>query len=220
VQSTEKSDVSGITGTTFIVNVPDMLTATEKTEEIAPSSTIAKTKGSFRDKPFSVFLVDDDVMFLRSLEHHLQHKLKHNIKISTFLTGEECLKNLDQKPDIVVLDYILNSDYPSAMNGVSLLLKIKQFNSGIITIMISGQDKLQVAIDTMKYGAYDYVIKNENAFLKVQNAIKNGIHNILLNRELKNYKRAMKIALAVVGAAFLAAIIIQLFFPKYFHLGE
>jgi len=198
-----------------------MLTATEKIEKASSISVQPSANGSVHvinnRKTFHVFLVDDDSMFLRSMEHHLQHKLKHTIKITSFPNGEECINNLHQKPDVVVLDYILNGQYPTAMNGVSVLRKIKQLAPDVLVIMVSGQDKLQVAIDTMKYGAFDYVIKNENVFLKVQNAIKNGMYNISLARELKNYKFWMRVVLGIVGVAVLAAIVIQLFFPEYFN---
>ena len=197
-----------------------MLTATEniiKPIEAIPAAprTIGKST-----QPFSVFLVDDDTIFLKALEHQLQHKLRNNIKITSFPNGEEVVSNLDQKPDIVILDYFLNSQYPGAMNGVSVLKKIKQARPETIAIMVSGQDKMQVAVDTMKYGAYEYVIKNENAFLRVQNAVKNAIQNIALTRELSNYKRWMRVILGILAGAFLTAIIIQMFFPHYFHLGE
>ncbi|MBA3705930.1 MAG: response regulator [Bacteroidetes bacterium] len=173
-----------------------------------------------RREPFSIFLVDDDTIFLKSMEHHLQHKLKNNIKIATFPNGEECVKNLDQNPDVVILDFFLNDQYPSAMNGVSVLKKIKQVKPEVIAIMVSGQDKMQVAVETMKYGAFDYVIKNENAFLRVQNAVKNAIHNIMITRELKNYKRWMRVILGILAGAFATVIVIQVFFPHYFHLAE
>ncbi|MGQ0827502.1 MAG: response regulator [Bacteroidota bacterium] len=199
-----------------------MLTATEKIETTIDIPLKVNSNGSVTAvsrTPFHVFLVDDDTMFLRSMEHHLQQKLKRNIKITSFPNGEECIKNLDQKPDVVVLDYILNGQYPTAINGVSVLRKIKQMHPNIVVIMVSGQDKMQVAIDTMKYGAFDYVIKNENAFLKVQNAIKNGMHNITLARELKNYKFWVRVVLGILGTAVLTAIVIQMFFPEYFDRG-
>ena len=197
-----------------------MLTAAHKIEKTNKESLPRAIELGGSSIPFSVCLVDDDIIFLRSLEHHLQHKLSRNIKITSFQNGEEFIKNLHQKPDMVILDYILNSQYPKAMNGVAVLKKIKQIYPETIAIMVSGQDNMQVAIDTMKYGAYDYVIKNENAFLRVQNTVKNAIHSILLDRELKNYKRWTKVVLSIIAVAIITALIIQVFFPQYFHLNE
>ncbi len=183
-------------------------------DQISENSIISVNTGTrIMGKPFSVFLVDDDKMFLKSMEHHLQHKLRRNVKIISFLNGEECIKNLNQKPDIVILDHFLNGQYPSAMNGVSVLRKIKEMDPGITVIMVSGQDNMQVTIDTMKYGAYDYVIKNENVFLRVENAIKNVMHSIQLTGELKSYKRWTRVILVILAVAFAAAIV-----SYFFHI--
>ena len=72
----------------------------------------------------SICIVDDDEMFLNSLKHCLQEKLKYTIGIKLFYTGEEFLKHIhEQKTDIVILDYMLNSTYPLAMDGRSVLQK-------------------------------------------------------------------------------------------------
>ena len=145
------------------------------------------TNGSVKGA-LSVFLVDDDSMFLTSLEHHLQQKLKHNFKIRSFPTGEACLKHLEEKPAIVMLDYLLNGQDQHAMNGVQVLEKIKLVSPATNVIMLSGQDKMQVAIDCLKHGALDYVVKNENVFLRAQNAIKNAVQTIKMAEQLKFYR--------------------------------
>ena len=153
------------------------------------TNTNANGGGNGSEKgALSVFLVDDDNMFLTSLEHHLQQKLKHNFRIRSFPTGEVCLKNLEQRPDIVMLDYLLNGQDQHAMNGVQVLERIKLVSPATTVIMLSGQDKMQVAIDCLKHGALDYVVKNENVFLRAQNAIKNAVHTIKMAEQLKFYR--------------------------------
>src|ERR1035437_9349188 len=127
-----------------------------------------------------IFLVDDNELFLKSIEVYLRQFFR-NFTITTFTTGEDCLKAISQNPDIVLLDYMLNSKYPDAMNGIMVLEKIKKTNPETSVIIFSAQDKIEVAVETMKHGAFDYVIKNERMFLRVQNAIK----NILKNQSLK-----------------------------------
>jgi two-component system, OmpR family, response regulator len=160
----------------------------------------------------SVFLVDDDNMFLKSLEHHLMQKLKHNVIIKAFSTGELCLKNLEEKPDIVVLDYFLNSRDQHAMNGVQVLEKIKLANPETAVIMLSGQDKMQVAVDSMRHGAFDYVVKNESAFLRAQNVIKNAINALKTSNELKYYKMFLWILLSAIALIGIAAVIVTTVF--------
>ncbi len=137
----------------------------------------------------SISIVDDDEMFLKSLKHYLQEKLKGTIIIRLFYSGEDFLKHIsEQKTDIVILDYKLNSLYPNAMDGRTALQKIKQTDPDMTVIMLSGQDKMNVALESIKDGAYDYIIKNDNAFLKTQTILKNAIETILISKRLKKYK--------------------------------
>ena len=137
-------------------------------------------------KPLSVFLVDDDKMYLLSLQHKLIKQFK-SINFFTFASGEECLKNIDQNPDIVVLDYYMNSEAPDAMNGLQVLKKIKSISNEIRVVMLSAQDKLDVAVDSIKAGAYEYVVKSETAFIRLQNTIKNIDYTVSFNREREKY---------------------------------
>ena len=71
----------------------------------------------------SIFLVDDDALYLKVLENEfLQHA---DFNILTFPTGEHCIENLSQNPDVIVLDYYLDGIYENAMNGLETLDKIK-----------------------------------------------------------------------------------------------
>lgn len=162
----------------------------------------------------SVFIVDDDNMFLKSLEHHLHQKLKPYVNIKAFVTGESFLKDLDMKPDIVVLDYYLNGQDQNAMNGMQVLEKIKLKNPDTAVIMVSGQEQIQVAIDSIKSGAFDYVVKNENVFLRAQNVIKNAIRALKMSEELKFYKRYAWIMVTLIAIILMGAFVITTFYRK------
>jgi two-component system OmpR family response regulator len=125
-----------------------------------------------RTKKMKVFLVDDDTMFTESLKHVLK---EDKTDITVFSTGEDCLKSMENKkeyPKVVVLDYLLNGAHPSAMNGVQVLNKIKQADPDVEVIMLSAQNDVNIAMDTMKYGAYDYIGKGQYAFAKIRSDIK------------------------------------------------
>ena len=130
--------------------------------------------------PISVFLVDDDVVYLTTLEHHLHKHLKSKIQSQSFSCGEDCLKAVEQHPttEVVVLDYRLDSKLPNAMNGLDVLQKLKEINPEIIVVMLTSEDKLEIAIDSIAYGAYEYVVKSETAFIRIQNILRNLIHGV------------------------------------------
>lgn len=118
-----------------------------------------------------LFLVDDDAVFLKSLEiEFLQHA---DFIIKTFATGERCIENLSHNPDVIILDYHLDGIDKNAMNGVETLDRIKAAYPDLPVVMLSSQDKIDVAINCMHHRAFDYVVKSETAFIRLQQIITN-----------------------------------------------
>jgi len=118
-----------------------------------------------------MFLVDDEPIQNEMLKDYLSERFIYELK--TFDNGEEALQNMNLRPEIVILDYHLSAHLPEAKNGVEILKEIKDTYPETQVVILSGQDKIDVAIDTMKYGAYDYVVKGESAFSRIENIINN-----------------------------------------------
>lgn len=136
-----------------------------------------------------IFLVDDDALFLKSLEiEFLQHA---DFIIESFGTGESCLENLSHHPDVIILDYKLDGIDKNAMNGIDTLDRIKAVNPDIPIIMLSAQDKIDVAIDCMHHRALDYVVKSETAFLRLKKIITNVFRYKKMEKELNWYMERM-----------------------------
>jgi DNA-binding NtrC family response regulator len=121
-----------------------------------------------KDK-IKIFLVDDDVVFLKLLE--IEFLEVKDYLVQTFSTGELCLEHLFNKPDIIILDYQLDGVEKTAMNGIQTLDRIKAFDVDMPVVMLSSQDKIEVAVDCMHHHALDYVVKSETAFLRLQKII-------------------------------------------------
>jgi two-component system OmpR family response regulator len=121
------------------------------------------------ENKIKLFLVDDDAVTLKLMEiEFLQHG---DFDIETYPTGELCIENLSNNPDIIILDYYLDGVEKNAMNGIDTLDKIKASNPNIPVIMLSSQDKIDIAISCMHHGAFDYVVKSETAFMRLQKII-------------------------------------------------
>lgn len=136
-----------------------------------------------------LFLVDDDAVFLKSLEiEFLQHA---DFSIETFATGELCIENLTHNPDVIILDYHLDGILKNAMNGIETLDKIKSFNPDIPVVMLSSQDKIDVAVNCMHHKAFDYVVKSETAFMRLKNIITTVLHYQKVEKELRWYMEKM-----------------------------
>jgi two-component system OmpR family response regulator len=141
------------------------------------------------ENKIKLFLVDDDAVFLKLLEiEFLQHA---DFIIETFATGEQCLENLRHVPDIIILDYYLNGVDKNAINGLDTLDKIKRFNSDIPVVILSSQDKIEVAINCMHHRAFDYVVKSETAFIRLQKIISTIFLYKKMEKELKWYMERM-----------------------------
>lgn len=128
-----------------------------------------------------IFIVEDD-QFLGNLIKRTLEKLD-NTEVMHFLTPEDCLKNLHQNPDIISIDYNL-----PGINGVELLEKIRNYNDNIQCIMVSGQEKLDVVIDTYRKGAVNYIIKDDNALVNLENAVKVLAKSVHLRQENDSLK--------------------------------
>jgi DNA-binding NtrC family response regulator len=136
-----------------------------------------------------LFLVDDDAVYLKLLEiEFLEHG---DFDIETYATGELCLANLSHKPDVIILDYHLDGIDKDAINGIDTLDKIKAFDKDISVVMLSSQDKIDVAIDCMHHMATDYVVKSETAFVRLQKIITTIFQVKKLEKTLNWYMERM-----------------------------
>ena len=116
-----------------------------------------------------LFLVDDDAVYLKLME--IEFRQHADFDIETYPTGELCIQNLSHNPDVIILDYYLDGVNKDAMNGLETLDKIKAVDSNIPVVMLSSQDKIDIAISCMHHGAFDYVVKSETAFVRLQKII-------------------------------------------------
>lgn len=165
---------------------------------------------TFTFRELLVFIVDDDQMFLKTMEHNINRFFK-GIKVKAFLSGEECLKSISMHPDVVFLDYMLNAESPGAMNGIKVLDRIKEEFPETPVVMMSGQDNMEFAVKIMRHGSYDYVVKSSNVFMRVRNIIQNIIYTFRLKREVKEYKKRMIALLTTIGITIAVLIYMQLF---------
>ncbi len=136
-----------------------------------------------------LFLVDDDPLFLKSLE--IEFRAHDYIDIETYPTGELCINNLSKKPDVIILDYHLDGIIKGSLNGIETLDRIKEKYPEIPVILLSSQDKIEVAINCMHHHAFEYVVKSETAFLRLQNTITTIFQQKLLENKLSWYMDRM-----------------------------
>lgn len=158
-----------------------------------------------------IFVVEDNSVYNKLIVNHLHtHKLIHT---ESFLTGEECIKNIDRKPDIIIQDYLLEG-----MNGLEVLLAAKKKYPSIDFIFLSGQDSIEVAINCMKFGAYDYIVKDQYALIKLSDKI----NKILVHRALvtsnKRFKRGITLFAIALAIMILIFVVLTILYPTTFSI--
>jgi two-component system, NtrC family, response regulator AtoC len=130
-----------------------------------------------------IFVVEDDSWYADLLEYNL--KLNPDYVVEKFSNAEDCIKNLYKLPIAITLDYSL----PGCTGGEALA-RIKKSNPSIPVIMISGQEDITTAIDLLKVGAYDYIVKNDDAPKRLWRALTNIQENVQLRKENTTLKEA------------------------------
>lgn len=130
-------------------------------------------------KELKIFVVDDDVFCANLHVHYLKNLCFEDTTL--FVSGIECLDNMHQNPDVIFLDHNMDD-----MTGFEVLKRVKRLNPNVFVIMISAQEEIKTAVDALKYGAFDYIIKDH----MVESKIKMIMENIIRFKEIKEQKNA------------------------------
>ncbi|MEC4048373.1 response regulator [Flavobacterium sp. SUN046] len=127
------------------------------------------------ENQFRFFLVDDD-MFFTSMYH--QHITNLNYSdVVYYNNGTDCITNLHKNPDIIFLDHNMDD-----ITGFEVLKKVKRYNPNIYVVMVSAQEDMRIAINALKYGAFDYIVKDNKVCESIENVIQKIIY---IKNELK-----------------------------------
>lgn len=116
-----------------------------------------------------VYIIEDNIFFSKLLEEKIL--MQGIYETCVFNTGEEALANADFNADIVILDYFLSIKDDSIMNGLEITKKLRQKKPNIPIIILSGQEKIDIAVELLNKGACDYIEKNDYAVENVINSL-------------------------------------------------
>ena len=133
-------------------------------------------------RKIKIFVVEDDPMYAKLLSYHLMQNPDHDVEI--FANGKQLLSGLSfKKPDIITLDYSLPD-----MSGMEVLIKIKEFNPDMPVIVISGQEDIGTAVELLKHGARDYIVKDNDIKNRIWNTIKFIKETLSLKDEIQSLR--------------------------------
>ncbi|HDR50333.1 MAG TPA: response regulator, partial [Mariniphaga anaerophila] len=140
---------------------------------------MANPKSSIR---YKIFIVEDNKLYAQVLKKQL---IDNHYQVKVFYNGKDCITSLDEQPDVITLDYTLPD-----MTGHEVLKEIQKKAPNTHVIIISAQESINTAIELMKDGAYDYIMKAPDTREKLTNIIKNIYNSDQLKQENTRLKDA------------------------------
>jgi len=134
---------------------------------------------------YNIFIVEDDAWYGEILQYHIS--LNPDYKVSRFETAKECLEKLYLQPDLITIDFSLPD-----MPGDKLYQKIREVNSQVPVIAISSQENIKVAVNLLKMGVSDYLVKDEATKDLLWNSIIRIKENQTLKKEVEHLKEELE----------------------------
>ena len=133
---------------------------------------------------YNIYIVEDDPWYGEILTYHLG--LNPDYKVTRFETAKECLAKMHLKPDLITIDFSLPD-----MTGDKLYREIKETNPAVPVIIISSQEDVTVAVNLLKMGVNDYLIKDEATKDLLWNSIIRIRENQTLKKEVEHLKEEL-----------------------------
>ncbi len=139
---------------------------------------------------YCLFCVDDSLMIRRMLEKVFKNN--EQLELFSFANGEDAIEQLDVYPEVVILDYHLSDHDQDVMNGLEILRNIREKSPLTKIIMLSSQNEISIAVDCLKKGASDYIIKDDVMSLSVEKSVSSIIKSIELKKEIHTLAEVIK----------------------------
>lgn len=114
-----------------------------------------------------VFIVEDNKPYAETLKVFLNAQIPAIKEIKIFPVGETSLMELHRNPELIIIDYFLDSKYYDAETGLEIIKQIRAEKPEVNILVLSAQENLDVVLEAVKKYNCSYVKKDEQAFDKV-----------------------------------------------------
>lgn len=158
-----------------------------------------------------IFVVEDNHIYKDLVVSYL--KTHRYTNVESYLTGEEALKNMHKNPDVVIQDYLLDG-----MTGIEVLIKAKKIAPNVEFIFLSGNDNIDIAINSMKYGASNYIVKDQNALPKMVEKIRQLSSASKIVETKKTFKLGVTLFFVGIGLLIAITLFIAIKYPRVFGM--
>lgn len=167
-----------------------------------------------------VYLIDDDELHLKILQNKFSTVTDY--KLHTFTSGEDFLEYIIKNPiskknfNIVILDFLLSTNPDEKKNGVEILKVVKEIDSDIEVIMLSGHGDIETAISSMHHGAFTFIEKSENSFARIHNNIKWIVSEKSVKRKKNESMFTTKVFFILIVSVLIVSFVLYKIFPDLF----
>jgi DNA-binding NtrC family response regulator len=162
----------------------------------------------------SILIIDEDHMLATALKSDLERTFRnHDLQISLFETGEAGKVHIAAKPDLVIVDYDLNSKDRNAMNGLKIVDIVKQESPDTEVILFTAAEHADIAVKALQHGAHDYIVKNDYMFRKLNMSVMQCLRLKQLKSEIRSQRTKSNILVISMALMAGALIALQLWAP-------
>lgn len=160
---------------------------------------------------FLIFVVENNKVYNHLVSEYI--KKQGFLNVRSIISGEECvdLVKKGEMPNIVIQDYSLDG-----MNGLDVLRKVKKLSPKSEFIFLTSNENMEVAVNTIKFGAYDYIVKDKMALEKVVYKMRKIDQMHRLEKKNKQIRKLMNISLVVIAVIVIFAFLF--FVVDIFHV--
>jgi DNA-binding NtrC family response regulator len=134
-----------------------------------------------------IYVVEDNKIYNHFICENLRKLNYRNVK--SFLSGKECIKRVagGESPNVVIQDYFLND-----MKGTEVMLAVKKHSKKSEFIFLTVNVSLEEAVQSVKLGAFDYILKEKDATLK---KVVDNIEEIVMFQHKQKKTKVIRIAM-------------------------
>ncbi len=159
------------------------------------------------DDTRKLFVIDDDPIQVEMIQDYIKDRYVFEVK--SYSDGESAMADIkSQHPEIIVLDYHLSSQKADAKNGIEVLKVISKISPGTKVFMFSGKDDMEIAKESIKNGAFDFIVKGPTAFDKLERTI-NRLGDM---NQLESINKAQKKTITILIVGILLVVLMGLWY--------
>jgi FixJ family two-component response regulator len=142
-------------------------------------------------KPITVLLADDDIGFAKIVQRQLQLFQNREFHLVWKESVEEALQEIqaNNSIDLILTDYV----FPGS-NGLEFCLQLNQMNSEIPIVFVTATRDFKLAIEAMKLGVEDFLIKEDLAESVLPRTILNVLDRVRMHKQIRAVEKRMLIA--------------------------